>query len=184
MSRARGIRMDQAVEYGLKHMFFYVILYLVGFGLVFGGLAAMIGSEDGSAWVGFFLAILGIVIVFGGLHGAMYKIAGDATAKVINQSTVQSTKISSGTDTGQNPLTGPSNSEGEPVTDGEVERAREVKEVLEDFHRDKVSEDHLRGLLTSELDLDSSEAEDAISNALQQGLIIQRPENPNMIELA
>lgn len=76
-------------------MLYMFTIYAVGIVLLILGVAAAVNGGSGSAVLGFLLALVGTVIIFGGLHGAIYKMAGDATARVISRSTPTAKKVAS-----------------------------------------------------------------------------------------
>lgn len=77
-----GVSTSEAVVYGIKHMIYMGVVYAIGFGMMIFGI---ITAQDSNT-LGIFLLLIGLIILLGGLHGAIYKMAGDATARVMTRS--------------------------------------------------------------------------------------------------
>lgn len=77
-----GISASEAVSYGLQHMFTMGAMYLLGLASIGFGVL-LIQNSIGAAAA---LILIGVAVILGGLHGAIYKMAGDATARVISRS--------------------------------------------------------------------------------------------------
>ena len=90
----RGITVGEAVSYGIKHLMFFVLIYIIG--IVMFGFGALLMTEEAPG-LGAIVILFGVVIILGGLHGAVYKVAGDAAAKAISKSTVTAEKQSRNT---------------------------------------------------------------------------------------
>lgn len=87
-----GIRTSEAITYGLKHMVYLSFVYLLGFAAMGLGILFVV---DNSVGMGVLFILAGITIILGGLHGAIYKMAGDATARVMNRSEIPQAAASS-----------------------------------------------------------------------------------------
>ncbi|MDS0475956.1 hypothetical protein [Natrinema sp. 1APR25-10V2] len=94
-----GISTSAAIWYGIKHMVYMGVVYVIGFFMMGLGLAFAIESEP---LLGLGLAGVGIIVIFGGLHGAIYKMAGDATARVMERSTPTAQKVPSADESSRN----------------------------------------------------------------------------------
>ncbi|WP_152422901.1 hypothetical protein [Halorubrum kocurii] len=84
-----GINTYEAIVYGVKHMAYLSIVYILG-GVIF--LFGLVGIVEGEP-AGIVPSLLGLLLIAAGLHGAIYKMAGDATAKVIQESNQQESRI-------------------------------------------------------------------------------------------
>lgn len=80
-----GVSTSEAVVYGIKHMIFMGVVYAIGFGMMIFGIIVAEDNPDSNT-LGIFLVLIGLLILLGGLHGAIYKMAGDATARVMTRS--------------------------------------------------------------------------------------------------
>jgi len=92
----KGIGTFEAIGYGIKHMVYMGTVYALGF-LMFG--AAVVTFQN-SATTAALLALLGLAVILGGLHGAIYKMAGDATARVLARTDVQVRESGASSDSG------------------------------------------------------------------------------------
>lgn len=90
-----GVSTSEAVVYGIKHMIFMGVVYAIGFSMMIFGIIVAEDNPDSNA-LGIFLLLIGLLVLLGGLHGAIYKMAGDATARVMTRSakTTQNQSIS------------------------------------------------------------------------------------------
>ena len=87
-----GISTPEAISYGINHMLYLLGVYMLGFFAVFFGFIIAVESPI----LGFIIMMSGVVLVFGGLHGAIYKMSGDATAHVLFQARVDGERITIG----------------------------------------------------------------------------------------
>jgi hypothetical protein len=71
---------SEAVWYGIKHLGYIFVVYIIGLGLLFFGTIMGVESNNG---ISLLILIAGIIFILGGIHGAIYKISGDATERVL-----------------------------------------------------------------------------------------------------
>jgi thiosulfate reductase cytochrome b subunit len=96
-----GISSSEAIVYGVKHLLYVGVVYLIGTIITLIGTAMIVdsltgyGGSGGSAAAGLVIVLVGAIVIFGGLHGAIYKMAGDATARVMARSSPTAEKINS-----------------------------------------------------------------------------------------